>query len=193
MKLKISELKDATLAYAVGLSANVENMVVGGFGPLAGPTYYWPSTHGRKFTTNALLPRIMNELNCSVARVAQEGAEPEWTATIDHPTWKATATGPSADIAIFRCFVKAKFGDEIEVPERLLNSAEQKKKADEYNATPSPGLWFALASMPGIVGTLFFVGFLRTSDPIALLFGFLFYTLVAGMLYGGYKGNWPRK
>ena len=115
MLIKISELKGASLDWAVGVSWNLE-ISIGKFGPFFGNGYVYPSYRSIKFAPSTDVKMCWTLLEKLVTKF-QRLDDGSYSATIgDH-----TLNGQTIGEAICRVYVKYRnLTDEIDVPEELL-------------------------------------------------------------------------
>ena len=104
MKVKTSELTGATLNWAVGQADECD---------LA------PVEYSTRWEFGGLI--IERE---KIGIVTSDGDANVWIGSIFEPDWKFNRTGSTPLIAAMRCYVASKLGDEVEVPDELLENEQ---------------------------------------------------------------------
>jgi hypothetical protein len=138
MKIKTSDLTDAALDWAVGEALrpslqNPDRLSIGSFGPLFGKGYAYPSWRCKKFSPSTVWSEggpIIEREELSVEPLYTAGGLDCWRAYGHNLRYTAAGDyiqgsdnrqyGPTPLIAAMRCFVASKLGDEVEVPDELL-------------------------------------------------------------------------
>lgn len=100
MKVKTNELTGATLNWAVGQADECD----------LAPVEY---SSNWEFAG----PIIERE---KIGIVTSDGDANVWIGSIFEPDWKFNRTGSTPLIAAMRCYVASKLGEEVEVPDELL-------------------------------------------------------------------------
>jgi len=104
MKVKTSELSGAALDWAVGQADECD---------LA------PVEYSTRWEFGGLI--IERE---KIGIVTSDGDANVWIGSIFEPDWKFNRTGSTPLIAAMRCYVASKLGDEVEVPDELLENEQ---------------------------------------------------------------------
>lgn len=118
MLLKSYELTSPALDWAVGIAANVDGLLFKNkvLYEGNGRKSYYPSDDWY------LVGPLLDELKMSVMHVEDDDPLPiedgPWTAAVPGADWGYT--GPTALIAICRCYVQHKLGDDVEIPDELF-------------------------------------------------------------------------
>ena len=125
MKIKTSNLTGPALDYAV---ASIEKMpkdalsVVNGH-PVVLRTYWGEVTELRcEFSTNWAQGGPIIEREQITVEYQGWGGEDQWIGYIRHDEEIA---GPTPLIAAMRCYVASRLGDEVDIPEELLDAARR--------------------------------------------------------------------
>ena len=113
MKLKTSELQGAVLDWAVAKCEGLVNEDGLGVGFIRDGVFT-PSTDWSQGGPIIERERISIE-DC------QDGAGLYWEATRIEPPAVSEARGPTPLIAVMRCYVISKLGDEVEVPDEMAS------------------------------------------------------------------------
>jgi len=135
MKLKTEALTGAALDWAVAEAIKPYikepyRFAIGSFGPLFGKGYMYPMWGMRKFSPSTDWSeggRIIERHEIGTRRNAPCSQGREWEAS---PSITAKGAGgrfgygPTPLIAAMRCFVASQLGDEIDVPDVLLEGSQ---------------------------------------------------------------------
>ena len=130
MKIKTSELTDAALDWAVLEAqkpelAHPERGRISCFGPLFGKGYMYPSWGTRKYPPSTDWAQGGPIIERERISIIDSDSGEEWNAmyrftlVADDEYW----SGPTPLIAAMRCFVATKLGDELEIPDCLLEGS----------------------------------------------------------------------
>lgn len=124
--VKVSELQGAALDWAAGYALNGEKIFFVAFGA---------EMLGRRITDAAKQGRLspstkweqcgplIDQLRVDISSPPSDSSDAGWDARVDDGSALNWSSGDTALIAICRAIVSSKLGDEIEVPDELIDAA----------------------------------------------------------------------